>query len=441
MNVTTKLIHDTRYKKKDSDTYPVRLRVTNYKTQLYYPTGISMTVKEWEDYGEKLGARQRDKFKDIRLKLNEIEKRAKDIINGMSTFEAGQFKEKLIDRPKKKMKVDVLTIKAAIDDYRKYLLREKKQNSYIRYGALMGSLDKFLSPAKVVYDNSNKTFKYTAAFSIANIDIKFIRDYEEWLIGNKASKGTIHAYMANIRVLLNDAIHQGLYPAEKVPFGNKGRKGRHTFQIETVRRTGWNLSEDELKKLDKYNGENTEARDYWLFSYLTGGMNIADMIRLKWTDIENDEVIVFKRKKSEGRTSKVIETRIPVTDDISRIIETYGSRDNIYVFGKVTGNESDKEFVDKTQNFTKWINKRMHIVGMETIGKEITTMYARYTAADVLKKRGVPFSARQQALSHSQRGVTEEYTSPYNDAEMKMYLANLTAFREEKKPAPILRIA
>ena len=92
--VTTKVILDTRYDKKDSDTFPAKLRVTYQKKQVYFKTKYSFTEKVWQ----KMHGARPDTLKDVLIELREIEARATKIVEKMSVFSFETFKRKFLNQ-------------------------------------------------------------------------------------------------------------------------------------------------------------------------------------------------------------------------------------------------------------------------------------------------------------------------------------------------------
>lgn len=74
-------------------------------------------------------------------------------------------------------------------------------------------------------------------------------------------------------------------------------------------------------------------RDLWLFIYYCNGINVADLINLKFSDIQNGE-ISFIREKTINRTHEAKRIYAPITPEMQTIIDKWGnnSKNNIYIF-------------------------------------------------------------------------------------------------------------
>ena len=82
IGITTAIILDKRFLRKDK-TYAVKLRLTYYRDQRYYPVNVSLNEDEWEKvHSEK----PRKEHKAHLLYFNEIEQKALAIIKDMTVF-------------------------------------------------------------------------------------------------------------------------------------------------------------------------------------------------------------------------------------------------------------------------------------------------------------------------------------------------------------------
>jgi integrase len=113
------------------------------------------------------------------------------------------------------------------------------------------------------------------------------------------------------------------------------------------------LYPEQVKELVDYQCANEgqqRAKDYWLASYIANGMNVADLLKLKWSMV-NGNKIAFDRQKTI-RTKKDAESIIVFIHPILReIIERQGNRTKIgYIFPILTECKSEEERYEKTKN-------------------------------------------------------------------------------------------
>jgi hypothetical protein len=85
--VSFSVIHDKRIKRKDG-TFAVKLRVTHFREQKYFPLGIHLSPEDWEKVNQN---NPRKQFKEYKLLFARIEQKAATIINNMDDFSFDAF--------------------------------------------------------------------------------------------------------------------------------------------------------------------------------------------------------------------------------------------------------------------------------------------------------------------------------------------------------------
>lgn len=97
-------------------------------------------------------------------------------------------------------------------------------------------------------------------------------------------------------------------------------------------------------------------RDMWLFLYFCNGINMADLVQLKFSDIVDDE-LCFVRKKTKSTSKTEKEIRVIITDQMKIIIEKWGNQpspDN-YIFPIIDDTLKAEEIYRKKQLYTRAI--------------------------------------------------------------------------------------
>jgi integrase len=171
----------------------------------------------------------------------------------------------------------------------------------------------------------------------------------------------------------------------------------------------------------------------WFFSYLCNGINFADMLTLKYSNIRNGEICFLRAKTS--RTSKVKkEVCAIVTPEIQSIIDRWGTKPqlaNNYIFPYLTGKETPMEEKTVIRNVTRLCNKRLKKIG-KSIGIEgISTYTARHSYATVLKRSGANIAYISESLGHNDLKTTENYLASFEKEERIKNSALLTNFGDD----------
>ena len=291
-------------------------------------------------------------------------------------------------------------------------IKELKDNE--KFGS-MGSYKTTLSTIKRFKKNE---------VQFRDITVEWLREYERFCL-KTMNQTSLAINLRNIRTTMNVAKAAGMIREADYPFG------RGKYQIKEGVGKKKALNKKQLKAIANYSDGNkfTEFyRDLWLFIYFCNGINVADLINLKFSDIQNGE-ISFIREKTKDRTRDAKRIYAPITPEMQSIIEKWGNnpRKSIYIFPFMKAGDDAWEHEKKKKNLTKHINDRMKVIGEKlNIGK-ITTYVARHTYATVLRNEGVPVSIISPMLGHTSVTTTEIYLADL-ESENRARNAHLLCF-------------
>ncbi|MBL7739361.1 MAG: site-specific integrase [Chitinophagaceae bacterium] len=397
---------DTRYQKKDSDTYPVRLRITYDKTQKYYPTKFSFSEKQWKTMK---GARPGD-LKDTWLEIAAIESKAAGIIDKMKTFSFDQFKMKF-DRGNS----DTGLINTAFDEY----IKDLKENDQIGTAISYGDAKKSLA-----------SFKPGLTFTEVTPDL--LQQYERWMLKKGNSITTVGMYLRCLRSLFNKAIADGDLSQTDYPFG----KRQHTIKRGAKRKIALSLSDvGVIYNYKPEPGSITEkAKDFFIFMYLGNGINIKDVCLLKYKDIEG-QFIRHNRQKTVRTKTEQEEIRIHLKPEMKAIIKKWGNPESpdSFIFPVLTPGLSAEQIHAKKRDFNCLLNKHLKKIAKDCgVNENLTTYVARHTFATVLKRSGASTELISETLGHSDLKTTQTYLASFEDATLIQATDKLTAFKNEK---------
>lgn len=395
---------DKRREKVDK-TYPVKLMVTYNRKFKRYATGFCFTEA---DYKEVCKINPKGKYKDMHLKLKAIESKALLIIKELEEFRYETFEKKflvnksewdnvyaLFDYEIEKMRLDGRISTADSYMYAKNSFLEKMVKKHIKF---------------------------------RDITVGFLQEYERKMLLDKMSPTTIGIYMRCLRRIYNVAIFNGAAKRDNYPFG---AKANNLYQPPTHRNIKKAIDIIDIKKIFDYSSKNEVEmyyKDLWLFSYFCSGMNMVDILNLKYKHIKNDSII-FVRKKTH-RSRRTTDIIIYLSEFAQRIIDTWGSKpkdEANYIFkGFEEGMLPEKMYKNKLQEI-KQCNKYIKMVA-EKIGidKTITTYVARHSFATILKDSNEPIALISESLGHSSIAVTENYLKSFQLDKRKRAAQKLT---------------
>lgn len=299
------------------------------------------------------------------------------------------------------------------------------------------------------YRNALKRFKVDMGSGVVFNDFssQMISLWRERMIRGGLSKTTANIYLRTLRAILNEASRLGLVADTKQMFHGLSVGGRNSYndrkeQYLTVKQ--WTL----LWKFYETYGEGNELFASWndaqkkdrmealgmmLFMYLANGMNLRDVLVLRYDSyyFMHDKLqFRFIRQKVADRSgSKVI---FPVLDEIRIIIERQGEKEKKdglvfgYLKNKVRLNASDKESVNEIRRLTALYNSTIgdrmaHIASAVGLDVSPTPTWCRHSFASNLTQAGVPREYISASMAHSDGNTTENYIDIYSYEQMVEY--------------------
>jgi len=403
--VTTAIILEKRTKKKDC-TYPVKLRITYERKQRYFNTGFSLSKK---DFSKVTTEKPRGEYKEIGLELARIESKANDLIKEMTTFSFEAFA-----RFQKIGKAEANNVFWGYQAYIDRLLKEDRIGTAESYTYSLKSLRDYLEKEKLFYHE---------------VTPMFLEAYRKWMIRNGKSNTTIGIYLRCLRSIFNEAIQAGTVKPDLYPFG------RRRFEIPGSQNIKKAISLEEIGKIMNYpvlkGSSEQRARDYWIFSYLGNGINVKDLARLKYknVDFENETITFFRSKTERTTISRQKPISIVLLPEIKDIISRWGNdsrNPKNYLFPILNKEMTPLQEHARIRQTVKDINKYIDRIARDLgITKKVTTYTARHSFSTILKRSGASIEFISESLGHSDIKTTENYLDSFEDSVKKEFAKKL----------------
>jgi integrase/recombinase XerD len=148
--------------------------------------------------------------------------------------------------------------------------------------------------------------------------------YEKWMDANNKSVTTISPYICCLRHIFNVAIAKKLIDSDLYPFGPE------QYLIPTGRNIKKAVGIGDIQSIYEYQSPDANKmmyRDFWIFIYLSNGMNVKDLAMLKYENIDG-QFIRFYRAKTVN-TSRANPQLISVycSKEIKQLIARWGNPD------------------------------------------------------------------------------------------------------------------
>ncbi len=148
------------------------------------------------------------------------------------------------------------------------------------------------------------------------------------------------------------------------------------------------------------------SKRLFVFSYYARGMNFYDMMKLMWSNIE-DNRITYKRSKTKHHFS------IEILEPARQILNSYQEKmsETQYVFPLLlSANMSPIQIENRKAKTLKKYNRDLKEIGrILGIQKPITSYVARHSYATNLRQVGVSPDIISQSMGHKNVGITMAY--------------------------------
>ena len=274
------------------------------------------------------------------------------------------------------------------------------------------------------------TLRVVEEFAGNGIDFRtitpdWLRRFERHLLETK-NLTTVGIHCRNIRAIINEARRAGIVKESQYPFG----RGRYEIKVGVAHKKALTL--EQIGQVVRYTDgtETTEKyRDLWFFIYLCNGINVADLVQLRFRNIIDGE-ICFIRQKTQRTTAAMREIPAVLTPEMQAIINRWGNPpepDN-FIFPYLNGTEDAMRRKTITTDLTRRINRRMKLIG-EAVGIDgISTYTARHSFATVLKRSGANIAFISESLGHNDLKTTEHYLASFEKEERQKNANLLTKF-------------
>lgn len=388
-------------RKFDDGTYPIKVNIHNIKTNVnrdysFYSRAnrLSATKKDFEtiwtdrfkynSFGEIIGEKTVLARKlEIRVAL----KLALDKFNEVKNQKRLETHQDVIDAFMNYKTSNTKTLK--LDE------------AFNRYADKMEAEGRY-KYAKSIRTTLNNLKDYDPSFNsntpLTAIDLNWLKGYDRKRRKQGLSLATIGVYTTTLRVIMNENYSE----EEKLlhyPFGKR------MYQPPKGKAKNQGLKKEELKKILQFKSDNPylqEARDYFMFSYFAGGMNLKDIALLKRDQVD------FTRAKTRFTSKKDTKIELTLNEHQREIIERRKGKKHLFsILDGITDEKDLQKAVDSTViRITKQLKK---LAKELDIPFTLSYNFARHSFATNVYEEGVNLKAIAEKMGHSNIKTTEGY--------------------------------
>ena len=384
---------------------PIHIRVTHNRKSRFIATGVTIPIDSWD--AEKQ-----------RVKSNLPESQELQL----------QIDNKVSELYRRIRKLEALELEVSLDN----LLETNGRKVNCTIGECLDStitrlegLGKYGSASKHRSLRSRLLQYRSLNIRMNEIDLTFLRDFELFLrkIGN--TNNSIATKFAIFKAAYNKALSEGIFIQKSNPFskykvGSLWTKTRkRAITKEYVQR----LAELEIERENRFSYRDF-ARDIFLFSYYTAGINFTDIASLRYCDIINGRISYSRNKTQKLLSFRLMPTAMAIIEKYSR--SEHSSDDYVFPILDKRVHITPQQIFNRTHKVLRKVNRELKVLG-EMIGLQIplTTYVARHTYATVLKRSGVNIAIISESLGHSDLSTTQIYLDSFENSQIDEAMKNL----------------
>lgn len=406
-------------RKKENGYYPVKIRVydTVTKKARLYPTHYDFQQRDFDRlFFPEPGQRFKAEEREIQFEIREIESEYKDKIQELKVFNFEAL-ESLLETKSG----DAINVFSHYDNKILDLKSFNRFGTALTYETSLKSIKAYLK---------EKTGREQNQLFFQDVTVKFLENYEDWMAIKKGrSLNTVGIYLRVLRTIFNHAIEEKIIDREIYPFGV--RRYELPASLGTKKAFDFDQLQTLFQAIPKI-PEQEKAKDFWFFSFVCNGMNIKDILFLKWKNIKDDQIEFIREKTKRTRKANQKIIQVPLTDFSKSIIGKYGSENkdrNDYIFSIINDGMTEEEKDRTRRSFTRFINQHIKNLAKENgLTEDISTYWARHSFATSAVRKRASLEFVSEALGHSDLKTTKIYFAGFKDETKKEILEDITEF-------------
>lgn len=384
---------------------PLSIQFSHNGRRRRIATGLVVEPKFWDDKNQKIKPNCPN-YIDLQYRINE---------------QVAMYEKKI-------RKLEILEIEVTLDN----LLETNGRKVNCTIGECLDatisrleSLGKYGSASKHKSLRSRLAQYRTLNTRLDEIDLAFLRDFELFLrrIGN--ANNSIATKFAIFKAAYNKALAEEQFVTKSNPFSKfkVGSLWTNTRKRAITKEDVQNLAELEIERDSRFNYRDF-ARDIFLFSYYTAGINFTDIATLRYCDIVNGRISYSRNKTQKLLSFRLMPRALEIIEKYSR--SEHSSDDYIFPILDRRIHVTPQQIFNRTHKTLRKVNRELKVLG-EMIGLQIplTTYVARHTYATVLKRSGVNIAIISESLGHSDLSTTQIYLDSFENSQIDEAMKHL----------------
>jgi integrase len=372
-------------------TFPLAIRVIKDRKPSYTFVGHNIEEKHWDA-------------------LNQAVKKShpnSGRLNNLLKKKISEATEKLLELETNKTDVSAIAIKQSIKGS-KYATFNKQSEIYLATLKKAGKFNRYSADAPRV--KRFQEFLNNQDITFVEITVPLLKRFKAQIKAERGiSERTAINHLVVLRSIFSQAIEAKIVDEKYYPFG----KGKIQIKFPDSIKIG--LTKDEVAELQSadltYSKKADHARNVWLFAYYFAGMRVSDVLRLQWSNFQNNRLYYAMGKNSKADSLTIPEKAQLILSKYRRVDPTHD-----LVFPDL---ESVKDLGNRF-NVEKVINQRVKLLneGLQDaartakINKKMTMHIARHTFGNLSGDK-IPIQMLQKLYRHTSITTTIGYQSNF----------------------------
>lgn len=390
---------------KKDNTSPLALKLTHNNQKRVISLGIKINPQYWnphnQSFTENCPERESLQYK-IDSKVQLYQRR----IRQMEALDIEVTLDNVLDSPKKTV---YCTLGECFNTEIDRLKTLGKISSAIKHKAILALLQQFTS----INTRMNA------------IDLAFLNDFELFLQKHGYNNNSLATTFSTFKALYNKALSEGRFLPKANPF-QKFKVGR--LWSTTAKRA---IDKEDLHRLIKLKIPTCKsqyylafAKDIFLFTYLTAGINFRDIATLQYANIRNNRIYYTRHKTGKKITCRLMPQALQIIQKYST--PEHDEQDYIFPILDRKIHKTAQQQHNRIHKVLAKVNSRLKELGqMAGIQTPLTTYVARHTYATVLKRSGVNIAIISESLGHSDLSTTQIYLDSFENDQIDEAMKNL----------------
>lgn len=378
---------------------PLMVRICKNGKRKYKSLGISVNPVHW-DFKKNLPKPKCPNYEALLILINEKISEFQRIILDKRVNNAEFTATTLLQATDTLQAKQPLSVGEAFLNY----IQTLKDENRLRYAGMF----------EVSYSSFIKFNKHLD-IPFSDIDVAWLKKYEQWMKSNRYAINTIGTRLRHLRAVFNKVIETKQTTA--YPFSSYKLS---KVNQQTAKRA---ISKQDIQRVINYKSKSEMeclAIDLFTFSYFTAGINFIDMAMLERNNIVDGQLIYYRKK-----TKKQI--IIPLQDKAVEIIKKYSNEHSPYLLPILSPfHKTEVQVANRLHKVLAKVNNHLKEIGEQLkLPMPLTTYVARHSYATVLKRAGVSTAIISESLGHSSEKITQTYLDSFDNEQIGNAMKNL----------------